>query len=119
MRFGFHMFMVDPDEHLELARTADEHRRLCIAFEERRVRKTYVAFTAGVPAGREGRIVIEIEVDAAGALLAAAPRAGTEGGVLAEAAMAAVRRAAPFPAPAAGVGRRAAVPVRVRMVNGD
>ena len=24
MRFGFHMFMVDPDEHLELARTADE-----------------------------------------------------------------------------------------------
>ncbi len=25
MRFGFHLFMVDPGEHLEIARTADEH----------------------------------------------------------------------------------------------
>jgi hypothetical protein len=24
MRFGFHLFMVDPAQHLEIARTADE-----------------------------------------------------------------------------------------------
>jgi len=41
---------------LLFARTADIHRDLCKAFEERRVRKTYVAFTLGVPAPREGRI---------------------------------------------------------------
>lgn len=41
---------------LLFARTAAAHRRLCLAFEERRVRKTYVAFTRGVPAPREGRI---------------------------------------------------------------
>jgi RluA family pseudouridine synthase len=41
---------------LLFARTAASHRRLCLAFEERRVRKTYVAFTLGVPAPREGRI---------------------------------------------------------------
>jgi RluA family pseudouridine synthase len=42
---------------LVFARTAADHRRLCLAFEERRVRKSYVAFTHGVPAPREGRIV--------------------------------------------------------------
>jgi RluA family pseudouridine synthase len=41
---------------LLLARTADVHRSLCLAFEERRVRKSYVAFTKGVPPQREGRI---------------------------------------------------------------
>ena len=25
MRFGFHLFMVDPGEHQAIARTADEH----------------------------------------------------------------------------------------------
>ena len=41
---------------LLFARTAGSHRSLCLAFEERRVRKTYIAFTRGVPAQREGRI---------------------------------------------------------------
>ena len=41
---------------LLFARTAAVHRSLCLAFEERRVRKTYVAFTRGVPGPREGRI---------------------------------------------------------------
>jgi RluA family pseudouridine synthase len=41
---------------LLFARTAASHRELCLAFEERRVRKTYVAFTCGIPAHREGRI---------------------------------------------------------------
>ena len=41
---------------LLFARTAEAHRRLCLAFEERRVRKTYIAFTRGVPPQREGRI---------------------------------------------------------------
>jgi RluA family pseudouridine synthase len=41
---------------LLLARTPEVHRALCLAFEERRVRKTYVAFTLGVPAPREGLV---------------------------------------------------------------
>jgi RluA family pseudouridine synthase len=41
---------------LLFARTADAHRGLCQAFEERRIRKAYAAFTLGVPAGRDGRI---------------------------------------------------------------
>ena len=41
---------------LLFARTPEIHRALCLAFEERRVRKTYVAFTLGVPSPREGRI---------------------------------------------------------------
>ena len=41
---------------LLFARTADAHRRLCLAFEERRVRKAYVAMTMGAPAERECRI---------------------------------------------------------------
>jgi len=41
---------------LLFARTPDVHRDLCLAFEGRQVRKTYVAFTLGVPAPREGRI---------------------------------------------------------------
>ena len=45
---------------LLFARTADIHREMCLAFEERRVRKTYVAFTAGVPAPREGRIDVAL-----------------------------------------------------------
>jgi len=38
------------------ARSADAHRELCQAFEHRHVRKTYLAFTAGVPDPAEGRI---------------------------------------------------------------
>ena len=45
---------------LLFARTADVHREMCLAFEERRVRKTYVAFTAGVPSPREGRIDVAL-----------------------------------------------------------
>ena len=41
---------------LLFARTPEVHRALCLAFEERRVRKTYLAFTLGVPSPREGRI---------------------------------------------------------------
>jgi len=41
---------------LLFARTPQLHRELCLAFEQRRVRKTYVAFTLGGPAQREGRI---------------------------------------------------------------
>jgi RluA family pseudouridine synthase len=41
---------------LLFARTPELHRTLCLAFEERRVRKTYVALTLGVPSPREGRI---------------------------------------------------------------
>jgi len=41
---------------LLFARTPETHRALCLAFEERQVRKTYVAFTLGVPSPREGRI---------------------------------------------------------------
>jgi len=45
---------------LLLARTADVHREMCLAFEERRVRKTYVAFTAGVPSPRDGCIDVAL-----------------------------------------------------------
>jgi RluA family pseudouridine synthase len=41
---------------LLFARTPEVHRALCLAFEERRVRKTYVAFTLGVPSPGAGRI---------------------------------------------------------------
>ena len=41
---------------LLFARTPEVHRALCLAFEERRVRKTYVVFTSGVPSPREERI---------------------------------------------------------------
>jgi RluA family pseudouridine synthase len=41
---------------LLFARSPEVHRALCLAFEERRVRKTYLAFTLGVPSPREGRI---------------------------------------------------------------
>ena len=41
---------------LLFARTPEVHRALSLAFEERRVRKTYVAFTLGVPSPPEGRI---------------------------------------------------------------
>lgn len=41
---------------LLFARTAAAHRSLCLAFEGRQIRKTYLAFTFGVPVPREGRI---------------------------------------------------------------
>lgn len=42
------------------ARTADEHRRLSMAWEAHQVRKTYVAFTAGALEPAEGRIEIAL-----------------------------------------------------------
>jgi RluA family pseudouridine synthase len=42
------------------ARSADAHRDLCLAFEDRRVQKTYLALTAGVPDPREGRVEIPL-----------------------------------------------------------
>jgi 23S rRNA-/tRNA-specific pseudouridylate synthase len=42
------------------ARTADAHRALCLAFENRVVEKTYVALTAGVPDPPEGTIDIPL-----------------------------------------------------------
>jgi RluA family pseudouridine synthase len=41
---------------LLFARTPELHRELCLAFEHRHVRKTYIAFTLGTPVPREGRI---------------------------------------------------------------
>jgi tRNA pseudouridine32 synthase / 23S rRNA pseudouridine746 synthase len=41
---------------LLFARTAEAHRSLCLAFDAREVRKTYVAFTFGAPPSRDGRI---------------------------------------------------------------
>jgi 23S rRNA-/tRNA-specific pseudouridylate synthase len=41
---------------LLFAGTADIHREMYLAFEERRVRKTYAAFTPGVPSPCEGRV---------------------------------------------------------------
>lgn len=38
------------------ARSAEAHRELSHAFEQRRVQKTYLAFTAGVPEPPDGRI---------------------------------------------------------------
>ena len=39
---------------LLFARTPELHRELCLAFEERRVRKTYIAFTLGASVPRGG-----------------------------------------------------------------
>jgi RluA family pseudouridine synthase len=58
---------------LLLARTADIHRSLCLAFEERRVRKTYVAFTKGVPPQREGRMTTPLHPARRGKVRPAAP----------------------------------------------
>jgi RluA family pseudouridine synthase len=60
-QFGFSVWVVhrldrETSGVLLLARTADVHRGLCQAFEARQVRKTYVAFTRGVPQQREARI---------------------------------------------------------------
>ncbi len=42
------------------AKSAEAHRALCRAFEERRVEKEYVAFTAGVPEPEAGRIDVPL-----------------------------------------------------------
>jgi tRNA pseudouridine32 synthase/23S rRNA pseudouridine746 synthase len=42
------------------ARSAEAHRGLCRAFEQRRVDKEYVAFTAGVPEPEAGRIELAL-----------------------------------------------------------
>jgi RluA family pseudouridine synthase len=59
---------------LLLARTPEVHRALCLAFEERRVRKTYVAFTFGIPAPREGRIGTPLHPARRGKVRPALPR---------------------------------------------
>jgi tRNA pseudouridine32 synthase/23S rRNA pseudouridine746 synthase len=41
---------------LVLARTAEAHRALSVAFEQRMVEKAYLAFVAGAPAAARGRI---------------------------------------------------------------
>ena len=58
---------------LLFARTAEAHRTLCLAFEERRVRKTYVAFTLGVPSPRESRITTPLHPARRGKVRPAAP----------------------------------------------
>ena len=58
---------------LLFARTPEMHRALCLAFEERRVRKTYVAFTLGVPSPREGRIETPLHPARRGKVRPAAP----------------------------------------------
>jgi RluA family pseudouridine synthase len=58
---------------LLFARTADAHRRLCLAFEERRVRKAYAALTMGAPAEREGRITTPLHAARRGKVRPAKP----------------------------------------------
>ena len=58
---------------LLFARTAEAHRTLCLAFEERRVRKSYVAFTLGVPSPRESRITTPLHPARRGKVRPAAP----------------------------------------------
>ena len=58
---------------LLFARTPEVHRALCLAFEERRVRKTYIAFTLGVPSPREGRIETPLHQARRGKVRPAAP----------------------------------------------
>ncbi len=43
-----------------MARTAEAHRELSMAFEHRQVDKTYVAFTAGVPVPEKGAIDVAL-----------------------------------------------------------
>jgi len=59
---------------LLFARTAETHRLLCAAFEERRVRKTYLALTFGVPPRREGRIDTPLHAARRGKARPAGPR---------------------------------------------
>ena len=66
---------------LVLARTAEVHRRLCVAFECRQVRKTYLAFTHGSPSPREGRISTPLHAARRGKVRPARP--GESGALLA------------------------------------
>jgi RluA family pseudouridine synthase len=50
----------DASGALLFARSADVHREMCVAFEDRRVRKAYLAFTADVPSPREGRVDVAL-----------------------------------------------------------
>ena len=58
---------------LLFARTADAHRRFCLAFEERRVRKAYVALTMGAPVERAGRITTPLHPARRGKVRPATP----------------------------------------------
>lgn len=60
------------------ARSAEAHRDLCLAFEHRRVQKTYVAFIAGVPDPREDRIEMPLHAARRGKTRPARP--GEPGG---------------------------------------
>ena len=55
------------------AKSAEAHRDLCLAFEHRRVQKTYIALTAGVPDPREGRVEIPLHAARRGKTRPAAP----------------------------------------------
>lgn len=59
---------------LLFARTPGIHRALCLAFEERRVHKTYVAFTIGIPSPREGRIDAALHAARRGKVRPARPK---------------------------------------------
>jgi 23S rRNA-/tRNA-specific pseudouridylate synthase len=59
---------------LLFARSAEAHRALCAAFEERRVHKTYIALTLGVPPRREGRIDTPLHDARRGKVRPAGPR---------------------------------------------
>lgn len=71
------------------ARTAEAHRELCQAFEHRAVRKTYLAFTAGVPDPARSRIDTPLHAARKGKTR---PAAETEPGAQAAATAYAVRR---------------------------
>jgi RluA family pseudouridine synthase len=61
---------------LLFARTAESHRSLCLAFEERRVRKAYVAFTFGAPPSREGCVAAPLHQARRGKVRPALPGEG-------------------------------------------
>jgi len=55
------------------ARTADAHRALCLAFENRAVEKSYVALTAGLPDPPEGTIDLPLHASRRGKTRPARP----------------------------------------------
>jgi tRNA pseudouridine32 synthase / 23S rRNA pseudouridine746 synthase len=90
---GFRLWVVhrldrDVSGAVALARTAERHRELSMAFEHREVSKTYLAFTAGIPAPAHGRIDIPLHAARKGK---ARPAAADEAGALPAATGYAVR----------------------------
>ena len=77
-QLGFRLWVVhrldlDTSGVVLFARDADTHRALCTAFEARLVRKTYLAFTLGLPSAREGRIDTPLHAARRGRVRPAAP----------------------------------------------